>query len=56
MPSVQNRSESLATFRFIHVFLMETLARWVPSTPEMEVNVIFGRHIGDLAQKADAFV
>ena len=55
MLSVQNRSESLATFRFIHVFLMETLARWVPSTPEMEVKVIFGRHIWDLAQQADAF-
>ena len=54
MLSVQNRSESLATFRFIHVFLMETLARWVPSTPEMEVKVIFGRHIWDLAQQADA--
>src|SRR6516165_7743127 len=52
--SVQQRAESLATFRFIHVFLMETLARWVPSTPEMEVKVIFGRHIWDLAQQADA--
>jgi len=44
----------VATFRFIHVFLMETLARWVPNTPEMEVKVIFGRHIWDLAQQADA--
>jgi hypothetical protein len=51
--SVQNRAENVATFRFIHVFLMETLARWVPSTPEMEVKVIFGRHIWDLAQQAD---
>ena len=52
--SVQNRAENVATFRFIHVFLMETLARWVPNTPEMEVKVIFGRHILDLAQQADA--
>jgi hypothetical protein len=52
--SVQNRAEHVATFRFIHVFLMETLARWVPSTPEMEVKVVFGRHIWDLAQQADA--
>ncbi|PYX84261.1 MAG: hypothetical protein DMG70_07010 [Acidobacteria bacterium] len=52
--SVENRAEKVATFRFIHVFLMETLARWVPMTPEMEVKVILGRHIWDLAQQADA--
>ena len=52
--SVQNRAENVATFRFIHVFLMETLAHWVPKTPEMEVKVLFGRHIWDLAQQADA--
>jgi hypothetical protein len=52
--SVQSRAERVATFRFIHVFLMETLARWVPNTPEMEVKVLFGRHIWDLARQADA--
>ena len=52
--SVQTRAENVATFRFIHVFLMETLARWIPNTPEMEVKVIFGRHVWDLAQQADA--
>jgi hypothetical protein len=52
--SVQERAENVATFRFIQVFLMETLARWVPNTPEMEVKVLFGRHIWDLAQQADA--
>lgn len=52
--SVQNRAENVATFRFIHVFLMETLALWVPKTPEMEVKVLFGRHIWDLAQQADS--
>jgi hypothetical protein len=51
--SVQNRAEFVATFRFIQVFLMETLARWVPQTPEMEVKVLFGRHIWELAQQAD---
>ena len=51
--SVQERAEYVATFRFIQVFLMETLARWVPRTPEMEVKVQFGRHIWDLAQQAD---
>ena len=51
--SVQQRAEFVATFRFIQVFLMETIARWVPQTPEMEVKVLFGRHIWELAQQAD---
>jgi hypothetical protein len=51
--SVKDRAEFVATFRFVQVFLMETLARWVPQTPEMEVKVLFGRHIWLLAQQAD---
>jgi hypothetical protein len=50
---VQERAASIATFRFIHVRLMEIAARWTPSTPEMEVKVMFGRHIWDFAQQAD---
>jgi hypothetical protein len=52
--SVEKRAENVATFRFVQVFLMETLARWTPATPELEVKVLFGRHIWDLAQQADA--
>jgi hypothetical protein len=33
---------------------MEMLAGWVPTTPEMEVKVLMGRHIWDAAQHADA--
>jgi len=51
--SVQDRAEYIATFRFIQVFLMETLARWVPQIPELEVKILFGRHVWDLAQQAD---
>jgi hypothetical protein len=32
---------------------MEGLARWVPTTPEMEAKVLFGRHIWDFAHHAD---
>jgi hypothetical protein len=32
---------------------METLARWTPTTPEMEAKILFGRHIWDFAQHAD---
>jgi hypothetical protein len=32
---------------------METLAAWTPTTPEMEVKLLFGGHIWDMAQHAD---
>ena len=51
---LREKAEYLATLRWLEVFLMETLARWVPTTPEMEVKVLMGRHIWDAAQHADA--
>jgi hypothetical protein len=51
---LREKAEHLATFRWLEVFVMETLARWVPTTPEMEVKVLMGRHIWDAAQHADA--
>jgi hypothetical protein len=52
--SVRERGETVATLRWIHVRLMETVASWVPTTPEMEVKLLFGAHVWDLAQHADA--
>jgi hypothetical protein len=52
--TVKERGELTATFRFIEVKLMETLAQWVPTTPEMELKLLFGAHIWDAAQHADA--
>ena len=51
--TIRDKADTLGTFRFISVHLMETLARWVPTTPELEVKTLFGRHIWDLAQHAD---
>jgi len=51
--TVRQRAETIATFRYISVNLMETLARWTPSTPEMEAKVLFGRHVWEVAQHAD---
>src|SRR5262252_7991690 len=51
---LREKAEYLGTFRWLEVNLMETLARWVPTTPEMEVKVLFGRHLWDFAQHADA--
>jgi hypothetical protein len=52
--SVAERGRLLSTFRFVEVRLMEIAAAWTPTTPEMEVKVVLGRHIWDFAQHADA--
>jgi hypothetical protein len=52
--SVQQRAECVGTFRWVEIQLMEMLANWVPTTPEMEVKILFGRHVWDCAQHADA--
>jgi hypothetical protein len=52
--TVAERAQTIATFRFIEVRLMEISAAWVPTTPEMEVKVLLGRHIWNFAQHADA--
>jgi hypothetical protein len=51
--TVKEKAESVGTLRWIEVFLMETLASWVPTTPEMEIKVLFGRHVWEAAQNAD---
>jgi hypothetical protein len=52
--TVQERARRIGTFRFVEVRLMETVAAWTPTTPEMEAKVMFGRHVWDFAQHADA--
>ncbi|MDH4132993.1 MAG: hypothetical protein OEV95_14445 [Gemmatimonadota bacterium] len=51
--TIRQKADRIGTFRFISVYLMETLARWVPTTPELEAKVLFGRHVWDFAQHAD---
>ena len=53
--TVRERGQFVATMRYINVWLMETMAGWVPTTPEMEVKLQFGEHLWDAAQHADAF-
>lgn len=52
--TVAERGHCLATFRSVEVRLMEMVAAWTPTTPETDVKVLFGRHIWDFAQHADA--
>lgn len=52
--TVRERADTIGTLRYASVFAMETLARWVPTTPDLEVKIVFGRHIWEFAQHADA--
>jgi hypothetical protein len=52
--TVKQRGQHVATFRYVEVRLMEILAAWIPSTPEMEAKLLFGPHVWDCAQAADA--
>jgi hypothetical protein len=51
--TIAQKADTLGTFRFVCVRLMETLAGWVPTSPELEVKTLFGRHIWTFAQHAD---
>jgi len=52
--TVKERGVHIATFRYVEVRLMEILSGWVPTTPEMEAKLLFGPHIWDAAEGADA--
>lgn len=52
--NVKQRGDHVATFRWIEVRLMEMLAAWVPTTPELEAKLVLGAHIWEAAQHADA--
>lgn len=51
--TIRQKADRIGAFRHVAVFAMETLARWIPATPELEVKVCFGRHVWDFAQHAD---
>jgi hypothetical protein len=51
--NVKQRADTVGTLRVVSVFLMETLARWIPATPEMEVKILFSRQVWRMAQQAD---
>ena len=53
--NVKQRGDHVATFRWVEVRLMEMLAAWVPTTPELEAKLVLGAHIWEAAQHADAF-
>jgi len=52
--NVADRGRFIASFRYVEVSMMETAAAWIPTTAEMEVKVLFGRHLSEYAHHADA--
>ena len=49
--TVKERADTLATFRYIEVRLMEITSGWTPITAEMEVKVLMGlARLGKLMQ------
>jgi hypothetical protein len=51
--TITQKADTVGTFRFVLVRAMELLAGWVPTSPELEIKVLFGRHIWLLAQHAN---
>jgi hypothetical protein len=51
--TIAQKADIIATLRHLHVYLMESLARWTPTTPQLEVKILFGRHLWECAQHAD---
>jgi hypothetical protein len=51
--TIAQKADTVATFRHVSVYLMETLARWTPLTPQLEAKILFGRHLWEFAQHAD---
>ena len=47
--SIREKADTVGTLRFASVFAMESLARWIPTTPELEAKVCFGRHVWEFA-------
>ena len=52
--TIREKADVVGSLRWVSVFAMETLARWIPTSPEFEAKTCFGRHVWELAQHADA--
>src|SRR5512133_85729 len=51
--SVRENSQRLANYRYLEVQLMEMIAGWCHTTPQLAFKATFGYHVYDHAQSAD---
>ena len=52
--TIREKADTVGCLRYVSVVAMETLARWIPTTAELEAKICFGRHVWEFAQHADA--
>ena len=53
--SVETSARLARHYRYAEERLMRTLGGWIALTPELPVKLLFGRHVWDCAQHADAW-
>ena len=53
--SVEASAQRLRHYRYAEERLMRTLGGWIALTPELGAKILFGRHVWDCAQHADAW-
>src|SRR5919199_4054379 len=51
--SVAENSQRLANYRYLEIQLMEMIAGWSHTTPQLAYKATFGYHVYDHAQAAD---
>src|SRR6185369_11516129 len=51
--TVRENSQRLANYRYLEVQLMEMIAGWCHTTPQLAYKATFGYHVYDHAQAAD---
>lgn len=53
--SVETSARLIRHYRFVEERVMRLLGGWIALTPEVPVKLLFGRHVWDCAQHADAW-
>ena len=51
--TVRENSQRLANYRYLEIQLMEMLAGWSHTTPQLALKATFGYHVYDHAQAAE---
>jgi hypothetical protein len=53
--SVEDSARRIRHYRYVEERMMRALGGWIALTPELPAKVLFGRHVWDCAQHADAW-
>ena len=53
--SVEASARLIRNYRYVEERMMRMLGGWIALTPQVPVKLLFGRHVWDCAQHADAW-